>query len=416
MIDSCVQRSAVVAILLVCLLAAGCSPTAPAQSADQSREEAVGRFFAVRQVVEGNTEFAVDLYHQLRTREGNLILSPFSISTALAMTYAGARGNTERQMAETLRFTLPQPELHGVLAELQAALQKARREGEVELTVANSLWPREGLVLRPSFLQVMEKDYRTSITPLDYANPNPARQRINGWVKEQTQDRIEELIQPGILSSDTVLVLANAVYFKGPWLQPFDPQQTRSAPFHVAPNRTVSVPTMQQTGPFGYAGDEEVQLLEMRYRGEDLSMVVIVPRAVDGLAAVERELTANKLLAWITMLGGAGRVEVTFPRFKTTVSLELREPLIALGMMDAFGNADFSGMFEGGGPRISAVVHQAFVSVDEAGTEAAAATAVIMTVSLPPSVRVDRPFLFLIRDRRTGSILFLGRIVDPTAA
>jgi serine protease inhibitor len=371
---------------------------------------------ASRQTVRGNTIFAVDLYRQLCTREGNLFLSPFSISTALAMTYAGARGNTEREMAEALHFMLPQAELHTVFADLQASLQKAQREGDIELSFANSLWPRQGLALRPGFLQVMEQDYLTPVTPLDYANPEPARQRINGWVEAKTRDRIKDLIQPGILSANTVLVLANAIHFNGRWLHPFDPKNTRPARFHVTPDRTITVPTMHQTGAFGYSSDDEVQLLEMAYRGEDLSMVVIVPRVADGLAAVEQGLTADKLIAWIHRLDGAGRVQVAFPKFKTTVKLELIEPLIALGMKDAFGNADFSGMFESDGPSISAVVHQAFVSVDEAGTEAAAATAVIIEVSLPPSVRVDRPFLFLIRDRRTGSILFLGRIVDPTAA
>jgi serpin B len=403
-------------LLVVHLCATGCKPASPSQVPEPTAEEKAHRFLASRQVVNDNTGFAVDLYHQVRTRKGNLFLSPFSISTALAMTYAGARGNTEREMAKALHFTLPQADLHAVFAHLQVALEKAQREDEVQLAVANSLWPRQGLSLRPTFIQLMERDYRTTLTPLDFGQPEPARQTINRWVEEKTRDRIKELIAPRVLSPDTVLVLANAIYFKGRWLEPFDPKQTRSAPFHLSATRTVNAPTMHQTARFGYTSVEEVDLLELRYRGEKVSMVVIVPKAVDGLAAVEAELTAAKLVAWIARISDPGRVIVALPKFETTTALSVREPLIALGMRDAFHHADFSGMFESAGPYISEAVHQAFVSVDEAGTEAAAATAVIIQSSMPPTVQVNRPFLFLIRDRTTGSILFLGRIMDPTAA
>jgi serine protease inhibitor len=395
---------------------AGCKPSAPDRSAEPTREELADRFLARKQVINDNTGFAVALYHHIRNRKGNLFLSPFSISTALAMTYAGARGNTEREMAEVLHFNLPQADLHPVFAYLQLTLEKAQREDEVQLSVANSLWPRQGLGLQPTFIELMQRDYRTTLTPLDFGQPEPARQIINQWVEEKTHDRIKELIAPGVLSQDTVLVLANAIYFKGRWLEPFDPKQTRSAPFHLSATRTVNAPTMHQTGRFGYAPVDEVDLLELRYRGEKVSMVLIVPKAVDGLAAVEAELTAAKLVAWIARIGDPGTVIVALPKFKTTTALSLKEPLIALGMKEAFHRADFSGMFESAGPYISEVVHQAFVSVDEVGTEAAAATGVIMQASLPPKVQVDRPFLFLILDRTTGSILFLGRILDPTAA
>ncbi len=405
-----------VAFLAVQLSATGCKPASPSQAPEATAAEKARRFLTARQVVNDNTRFAVDLYHQIRTRQGNLFLSPFSISTALAMTYAGARGDTEREMAEALHFTLPQADLHAVFAHLQAALGKAQRADEVELAVANSLWPRQGLSLRPTFIQLMERDYRTTLTPLDFVQTEPARQTINRWVEEKTRDRIKELIVPGILSPDTVLVLANAIYFNGRWQEPFDPKQTRSAPFHLSATRTVNAPTMHQTARFGYASVDEIDLLELGYRGGTLSMVVMVPKAIDGLAAVEEGLTAAKLVAWIARISEPGRVIVALPKFETTTALSLKEPLIALGMSNAFHHADFSGIFESTGPKISEVVHQAFVSVDEVGTEAAAATAVIMQVSMPLTVQVNRPFLFLIRDRTTGSILFLGRIMDPTAA
>ena len=283
-----------VGFLAVQLSATGCKPASPSQVPEATAAEKARRFLASRQVVNDNTGFAVDLYHQIRTRQGNLFLSPFSISTALAMTYAGARGDTEREMAEALHFTLPQADLHAVFAHLQAALGKAQRADEVELAVANSLWPRQGLSLRPTFIQLMERDYRTTLTPLDFGQTEPARQTINRWVEEKTRDRIKELIAPGILSPDTVLVLANAIYFNGRWQEPFDPKQTRSAPFHLSATRTVNAPTMHQTGSFGHASVDEVDLLELRYRGGTLSMVVIVPKAIDGLAAVEEGLDGRQ--------------------------------------------------------------------------------------------------------------------------
>ena len=404
------------------LLLSGCgkgSPDLSARSAPAERAQEILRQRDVRQeVVAGNTAFAVDLYRQVRARPGNLCFSPYSISTALAMTYAGARGETEKQMAQALHFTLPQDTLHPAFAELEASLGDAQKQGGIEVLVANSLWPQAGLALRKNFLNVMETHYRTRITALDYHRTEEARQILNRWVEEKTRKKIKDLFPPGVLSPATVLVLANAIYFKGRWEDPFDKGLTGNGAFHLSSKKTVTTPMMTHARlKCGYYQDPEVQVLDIPYVGRELSMLVVLPKQVDGLAHLERDLTAAQLRGWANKWGAGdvGRdVEVSFPRFKSTSSFSLKEGLEALGMVNAFGpGADFSGMFGGRGPSIDAVVHKAFVEVNEEGTEAAAATGVAMLSSAVPRFRVDHPFLFLIRDRRTGSVLFMGRVLDP---
>jgi serpin B len=405
-----------ITILGCLLLCCGCgrnSPESPAPAPPQTLEQSFQAKTNLEAVVEGNTAFAVDLYHQLRTAPGNLFLSPYSLSSALAMTYAGARGETERQMARALHFALPQERLHPLFAELQAGLNAAQTSNTIQLLVANSLWPAKGLSLQQDFLDRMQKNYQTHLTPLDYGQTEAARQTINRWVEDQTKQKIKELFQRGVLRPDTVLVLANAVYFKGAWSMPFRPQDTLAMPFHLTAAKKISVAMMHRTIlECGYYADAKVQILELPYQGERISMVVLLPKQVEGLAELEKGLTAPKLKAWIGELR-KGQLEVWLPKFKTTSKFQLNEQLKALGMVDAFGGADFSGMFGGRGPSISAVVHKAFVEVNEKGTEAAAASGVSMPSSLPPSFRADHPFLFLIRDRSTGSVLFLGRIMNP---
>ena len=369
-------------------------------------------------MVEGNTAFAVDLFRQLRADQGNLCFSPYSISTALAITYAGARGETERQMAKALHFTLPQDTLHPAFAELEASLGEAQKKGSVELLVAHSLWPQNGLSLRKGFLEVMEANYKTLVTALDYHRTEEARQTINRWVEDETRDKIKELIQAGVLDPTTVLVLANAIYFKGAWLNPFDKNLTRDEPFHLTATKTITTPMMTHRRlKCGYYEDTEVQVLDIPYVGKQISMLVILPKQADGIARLEQGLTDTKLRQWANRWGGGdagGAVEVSLPKFRITLFVSLEGALKALGMVDAFGGgADFSGLFGTRGASIDAVLHKAFVEVNEEGTEAAAATAVMMTVSAVPSFRADHPFLFLIRDRRTGSVLFIGRVLNP---
>jgi serpin B len=370
---------------------------------------------SVDAVVEGNTEFALDLYQVLRAREGNLFFSPHSISTALAMTYAGARGSTESQMARVLHFLLDQEQLHPTFAWLEASLRDLEKKGRVQLSVANSLWPQEGFALLDEFLALTKHYYGVQITAVDYGRAEDARRTINAWVEDKTADKIQELILPDMVGPLTVLVLVNAIYFKGDWASQFDEQLTRRAPFSITPDEQAQVMMMTQKHEFRYAEAGDLQVLELPYAGEDLSMFVLLPAEVGGLADLEDRLTVERLERWTKHLWETD-VEVFLPRFEVTLPIKLSDTLHAMGMSDAFSRtADFSGMAKEQ-LFISEVVHKAFVKVNEEGTEAAAATAVIVDRGAPPPVptfRADHPFLFLIRENTTGSILFLGRVVDP---
>lgn len=379
-------------------------------------------FTNVQKVVAGNTQFAVNLYDKLRTNDGNVFFSPYSISTALAMTYSGARGETASQMAQVLQFHLPAAQLPPAFAGLQANLNTIQREGHVQLAVANSLWPQSGFTFLPAYLALCKKYYDTSIRSVDFAgHTEAARNEINGWVEDKTQKKIVELLKPGTVDGSTRLVLVNAIYFKGSWANKFDAGKTQNQPFHVSPETTTTVPLMEQTDEFGYAEFPDLQALSLSYAGNELSMVVLLPGETNGLGKLESQLTAGNLQLWTSQLW-SHKVHVFLPKFTVTCGLSLADTLASLGMTDAFDSAkaDFSGMDGRKDLFISHVIHKAYVKVDEEGTEAAAATAVTMMLGAmpmnPPPIpvfRADHPFLFLIRDNQTGSILFLGRVTDP---
>ncbi len=371
-------------------------------------------------VVAGNTAFALDLYQQLRAQKGNLFFSPYSISTALAMTYAGARGDTEAQMARVLHFELGQEALHPAFAALEAELNAVQGGGDVQLNVANALWPHVDYPFLDAYLDLVKVHYDVSLTTLDYGDPEPARQQINAWAEEQTRGKIKDLIPTGILNALTRLVLTNAIYFKGNWASQFEEARTKDAPFTVQPGQQVTVPLMTQKLTCGYGEFPELQVLELPYVGEALSMLVLLPRQVDGLASLEAQLTPGALAQWTARLRQS-EVQVYLPRFKVEAAFRLDDALKALGMVDAFDMelADFAGMDGTDMLSISAVLHKAFVDVNEEGAEAAAATAVVMTkraIPFPqPVFRADHPFLFLLHENSSGSVLFLGRVVDPMA-
>jgi serpin B len=314
---------------------------------------------------------------------------------------------------------LSQQELHPAFAALEAGLAGVQKKGKVKLSIANSLWPQKGYAFLPDYLDLCKKNYGTTITPLDYAKATePARKTINTWVEDKTNKKITNLIGPGVLNESTRLVLVNAIYFKGDWSSQFKAEATQKQPFHLSAGKTVESPLMHQEREFGYRENDELQVLELPYAGNDLSMIVLLPRKANGLADLEAKLTVQNLAAWTGKLHRQ-KVEVFLPKFKMTSQFSLNDKLTVLGMTDAFTDkADFSGMNGNNNLYISAVIHKAFVEVNEQGTEAAAATAVVMaTKSMPqpaPVFRADHPFLFLIRDNASGSILFLGRIVDPT--
>ncbi|MCK5647223.1 MAG: serpin family protein [Anaerolineales bacterium] len=372
----------------------------------------------VEVIVGGNTAFAFDLYRKLREDEGNLFFSPHSISTALAMTYAGARGNTESQMAQTLHFSLDQEQLHPAFASLESRLKAVQERGNIKLAVAHSLWPQIDYAFLEGFISLVKENYGVLISPVNYAQTEAARKKINTWVEKKTEDKIKDLIPPGLIDALTTLVLVNAIYFKGNWARQFDPSLTKGATFWMRPAEGIEVPMMTQQQDFRYAESESVQVLELPYVGGDLSMFVVLPRKVDGLAELENALTAENLEKWTSDLWER-EVFVALPVFKMSGKIMLGGTLASMGMTDAFGsNADFSGMDGSKSLFISEVIHQAFIDVNEEGTEAAAATAVVMARSIPPPVptfRADHPFVFLIRDNNTASILFLGRVVNPLA-
>jgi serpin B len=402
--------------ILACCLTGLLVLIAPAAGAEKA--ESRGNPDAA-EAVRGNTAFALDLYGRLRGREGNLFLSPESISTALAMTYAGARGRTAEEMAATLHFTLSPERLHPAMAALLRDLGGRTGQGGYSLSLANALWAQRGHPFLPEFLRLARDRYSAGVRELDFVNATEeARQTINDWVARQTKDKIRDLIAKGVLDASTRLVLTNAIYFKGDWTRPFPKEGTHDAPFHSGAGRDVKVPLMSQTAELGYLDGGTFQALELPYGSGDLSMVVFLPRKADGLADFERKLTPESLAGWLAKLH-TQEVEVSLPRFRVTAEFSLKDTLTAMGMPLAFsGSADFSGMDGSRDLHISAVVHKAYVDVNERGTEAAAATAVAVATAAPLVThvfRADHPFLFLIRDRRTGSLLFLGRLTNPRA-
>ncbi len=382
-------------------------------------EGAGGRSPQNASVINANHAFACALYGQLRVAPGNLFLSPYSISSALAMTYAGARGQTEKQMAHVLHLSGDPTAVHAVLADVQKRLNAIQDRGQVQLRVANSLWAQKTLPFQPAFLDLLRKNYEAGVNLVNFAaDPEPARLEINRWVEGKTAGRIKDLVKPGMLHTDTRLILCNAIYFRGDWASQFRKEQTREEPFTLASGHTAPVALMRQTATFGYAEQEGLQILELPYAGEDVSMIVLLPAPNRALPQMESDISPQTLKAWMTALHRR-EVQVFLPKFTLTSEFDLGSTLASLGMTDAFtaSRADFSGMTGTRDLFLSKVLHKAFVDVNEQGTEAAAATGAVMTLTAipepPPVFRADRPFVFLIREKRSGIVLFMGRFADP---
>jgi serpin B len=411
-------------LLLVALLI---SPLVAGVSSAQTDQQST--------LVAGNSTFAFDLYAQLRgSTDGNLVFSPFSVSQALAMTYAGARGETAEQMGTTLAFGVDQALLPETFAALNAALLEKGTAEEDEsrgiaaraLRIANGLWGEQTYPFNPDFDAILAAAYGAGIQPADFINdPEGARETINAWVAEQTENRIQDILPEGILTVDTRLVLANAIYFYGAWQSTFSERATEDQDFHLPGGEIVRVPTMHQTETFGYGAAGGLQVVELPYQGNGMTFTILLPDDgtfddFEGSLSLE---TLNNALA----IPAATEIELYLPKFEFEYSAGLSDALQALGMTDAFDGktADFTGMVDGTPIEplaISDVLHKAFIAIDEDGTEAAAATAVIVGVEAaapdpvePPVVRIDSPFIFLIRDVETGTILFLGRVLDPSA-
>ena len=368
----------------------------------------------------GNSAFAFELYKNLAAEDGNLFFSPYSISLALAMTYAGARGETELQMADTLRFLLPQDRLHPAFNALDLRLA-SRGEGTLgndsggfQLNIANALWGQRGYEFLEAFLDALAQNYGAGVRPVDFAEaPEESRVTINDWVANQTEDRVRDLIPPDVIDHTTRLVLTNAIYFKATWLHPFLESETRMGAFHLLDGGKVEVPMMSRIAWLGYASGEGYQAVDLPYVGKELSMTILLPD--EGRFREFEDSVDADLVGRIIDDIEERNVLLTMPRFEFESEFRLDETLKEMGMPNAFsGDADFSGM-DGPGSSlvIGAVLHKAFVSVDEEGTEATAASGVGMKDSGPITVTADRPFLFLIQDRATHTILFLGRMELP---
>ncbi|XP_064409373.1 leukocyte elastase inhibitor isoform X2 [Latimeria chalumnae] len=370
-----------------------------------------------------NTNFALDLFKKLNetNKSGNIIFSPLSISSALAMVYLGAKGNTATQMEQALHFDKTS-DVHSGFQTLTFDINQ--RNASYQLKLANRLYGEKTFKFVADFLRPTKEFYGAELEAVDFSNaPEMTRQQINSWVENKTEGKIQKLLAEGILNNLTRLVLVNAIYFKGNWEKKFDASHTHDRPFKLNKNESKPVQMMSQKGRFKFTFIPEYStfVLQLPYVNKDLSMFILLPRNIDdnstGLEKIERELTYDKLMDWINPEKmDENEVTVMLPRFKLEKNYDLNSVLISLGIQDAFSNsqADFSGMSGAKDLFLSKVVHKSFVEVNEEGTEAAAATgAVMMLRSLPLQIIADHPFLFFIWHNKTCSILFYGRFSSP---
>jgi len=387
-------------------------------------------------------QLAVDLHRQLATGDENLCVSPYSIESALAMTFAGAEGETRTEMARVLHlpndgavptsFSALQRSLEEMSAKTADLVKESKRFGgpsePITLSIANRLFAQKGYNFREAFLSLVKQNYGAAFEPLDFVTDlAAATQHVNKWVADETRDRIRDLIPAGALNNMTRLVLANALYIKAPWADPFSDKTTHPEPFHVHGGAPVDVPMMRKTAEFGYVKRDGFTAVSLPYVGDDLQFLVLLPDDVNGLDALESKLTANVLAECAKL--EARDVDLHLPKFKLEPpTIALAKRFQTLGMKSAFdqprGSADFDRM----APRkpndylyISQIFHKTFIAVDEKGTEAAAATAVVMMRATaiagpkpqPIEVKVDRPFVYAIQHVPSGVCLFLGRVTDP---
>lgn len=414
-----------IALLAACAAPAGGGGQASvAQSSKPYDTNPQASAAELQQLAADNRGFAFNLYQQLRGKPGNLFFSPHSISVALAMTYAGARGSTQQQMQPALSFRLPESSLHPAFNALQLELAKREKDKNDEkktnfkLRVVNALWGQTGHSFLPDYLDLLAQNYAAGMRLLDYKNNSEAaRKTINDWVAQQTADKIKDLLPASAIDPMTILVLTNAIYFNAPWQNQFQETQTAPGPFTRLDGSQASVPLMHASQTLNYAHTAGLAAVELPYAGGQVSMVLLVPDAGTFNEAEAGFSTAR----WDTIRKDlkTSQVNLSLPKFNFSAEFTLNDPLVQLGMRDAFtpGKADFSGMDGERSLYISSVIHKAFIKLDEQGTEAAAATAVAMrTLAMPAEpveLKIDRPFLFVIQDKPTGEILFMGRVTNP---
>lgn len=381
-------------------------------------------------IVDANNRFAFELYARYKSKGGNIFYSPYSISSALAMTYEGARGKTAEEMQTLLH--LPQNASARRESFLKIDQEINKKDKKYQLSIANALWAQKDYKFLNDYFALIEKYYSGKVTNLDFINQTEeSRLTINGWVEEKTNNKIKDLIPQGLIGPATRLVLTNAIYFKGFWLKQFDKRDTKEEDFGISPDHKIKVQMMHlpysidDEISFNYLETDNLQILELPYKGNDLSMLILLPKE-NGLNTLEESLSSEKLSEWKKLMRYE-KVSIYLPRFKFETKYFMADDLKEMGMPSAFtagidfgGQADFSGITGNKDLNIDQVIHQAFVEVNEEGTEAAAATAVVMTLSdmpmpkIPKIFKADHPFIFIIQDRGTGNILFVGRVSDPT--
>jgi len=390
---------------------------------DQQRLPASASPDSVRALTLNNAQFLHDLW-RAEAPTGNFFISPHSISIALAMTYAGSAGTTQQEMANTLHFAQPEPELHAAFNNLDQALAKRGQNARgvdgkpFRLRVVNSTWAQHDYTFLPTYLDTLAQHYGAAMNLLDFAmQPEPSRATINGWVSERTEERIPELLPEGVVVRDTVLVLTNAVYFNASWNTPFKPEDTQPGDFAKLDGSAANVPLMHQHQETGYAEGSGWRAVSLPYDGDEVSMLVVLPDAGQ-FDAVAQSLTAGQVDTILDGLSPKG-VTITLPKFEVRTKLSLADRLAQMGMPSAFADADFSRMDGSRQLLITDVIHEAFVKVNEAGTEAAAATAVVVgrvSAPEPATFEANRPFLFFILDNETRAMIFAGQVLDPASA
>lgn len=397
--------------------AAPSKPAVPPQPPVPTAEPAL-----VTEVATGFNDFGLDLYRHVSDPPGNLIISPASVSLALTMTHAGARSATAKEMAETLRFPRAAPLVQRAVATMLT--QYAKPGENTTISIANRLFGDDTLTYQPPFLSLSNRYFRAPLEPTDFKNaPEPARARINSWVSEKTRDRINDLLPSGSITAATRLVLVNAIFFKAPWAQEFSESRTAAAPFFSGPEPH-DVPTMYMTESVKITEADGTRVVELPYQDPRFSMVIVMPTGKADLGALEASLNAERLNTWNDTLRSE-RVELALPKFKIAPQepIRLASVLQEMGMKLAFsGDADFSGMAPKEAEiQLSEAFHKGFIEVDEKGTEAAAATAIVARAGSaaptepPREVRIDHPFMFMVRDTHSGLLLFVGRVDDPAA-
>jgi serine protease inhibitor len=404
-------------VLLVVLIACNNRVNPSGSASKANTGVTIPESFPDTTMINNNNLFAIELYRQIRSEKENTFFSPYSISAALAMTYTGARGESEKQISKVMHFDPDQTRFHPAFKDLLAYIASLQRTDSMEILTANSMWAQKGYPFMDDYFKRVKDNYGAGLQILDFRTDSEnARKTINKWVEDKTKNKIQELLVPGRLSDLTRLVLVNAIYFYGSWDKAFDVKSTKKLDFLLDDGNKVPTDFMFKEDKFKFGENEQCKVVEIPYAGKNLSMMVVLPNSPNTLSGLEKRLDKNSYDLWLNMLSEC-KIKLYLPKFKSTTEFELSDALKKMGMPHPFSmDADLSGMTGKKDLMIDKVIHKAFVEVNEKGTEAAAATAVVIrekSAMVMPEFRADRPFIFIIKENRYNNILFMGRINNP---